>query len=476
MSTLNCPQCQASLSLRDWPRNRYWTCPFCGLDGVSLPKSAAPGDVDIDDTAEADCAPWDRDAPEVRPLPRGSGLQVIAAEAEQLVVLLPPERLPDRSLWFPILSFVAAAGSLCFAWQAMLQGGSRLLLLVTGMMWLAIWAKGRKILQWTDRQTLLSIAPDRIVLQSTIAFVRESCELAVDPQTVCEPYLKEVAARPSQPAVTIRNSDGMLVLGMHLSGAEQRWLIREIRDRLRSDPLSLTAEMTLARADTAPDLHGIDDHFSPLPASALPTNSPVRILEQGAEGFRLDFAMRDIQNRQYRPDLLALSGLCVLVVILGVGGVIVAVREAPETALLSLLLLLGLPFVLALLKWIVFQFLGRVTLRLTAEELVCTWSVGPLRRRSVLPLRDIRAMLVGAAECDLVPRYASCMEDRIPGFRLTGGILIVTHNRTVRVNSSAELEIATQIAGLVKGQVESWGLSLPAYWVAVPSTAAGVDA
>lgn len=473
MSNFECPHCHAILSLRDWFPSRYWTCPFCGEDGVSL----------LDREAPADGAGWthrlcstgslEPSAGLVRPLPRGSELQVVSADAERLVLMLPSERLRDRALWLPIVSLVAAAVSISFALQAMQQGGHRLWLLGAGTMCLAVWAKGRDLPRMTQRRTLISIDPNRVVLQATTAFAREKSELAINLQTSCELCEQVISSGRSEPAVKIGNEDGLIVLGMKLSGGERAWLIREIRDRLPRVRTTVAEEEAIPASQDASDSRPVADDFPALPVSALPADSCIQVVTNGAEELTLQFGMGDICPPEYRSDRLALAGVCALLVILVGFGVICVVRDASQTALLSLLLLLSVPFVLKVVKWTLFLLLGRVTLQLTAEELVVRWSVGPFRRRTVVPLREIRAVLVGAAEYDGAPRCDSPLVDRIPNFRMPGGILIVTRTRTVVVNSMAQLGCAAQIGGLLKGKLESWGLSLPFDWIAVPSITVG---
>ncbi|MFN9374744.1 MAG: hypothetical protein ACK6D3_22890 [Planctomycetaceae bacterium] len=477
-----CPRCRAQLDLETLAQSQATTCPFCEGDVSALLAGWQP---DIPERYEPRVIPSAEDAGHLlRPLPTGSRLQVVQSGQDQLVIFIASGGSGGTSLWWfslfftTILVFITAVFLFALAAPGQrVQGNPFVAYLVLGLFWLIALGLGWMAVRLKFSQTLLAVDPQRVVLKTILFGRTRQQELSLETGAECG--LREAYSVNDVPvyAIEVGNGEDSVRFGTNLEPEDKEWLLDEIQHRLGSSgrasgPGTVRAELA---GDVVSGLHLTpeparfrqierSEDVAPLLPSQLPPETPIRLLEETPQC--LSFRFPAMPNRLMRI-VVPLFILAFMSVWMAGAGFIAWQRWGGGMAfgvVGSVMPLLMLALGMIPVGGALFLGFGRTTVRLTRDEFLCRWSLGPFGRQWGLPVSDIECIYL-ERDREGARNRQDAESRRVNSRKTSGGIVVAAPNRIVVVAPFAEAGFSRQVAGLIKAQLASWGRTVPVQWV-----------
>ena len=478
-----CPRCHARLDLDTLRETGAQSCPFCETDVSALlnqwqgeePIGRMEGGAGDSRTA----ADQTGGAVLVRPLPPGSGLQVVQSGSGRLVLFIPPGGIGGKSLWGFAIFFTAVLTFITGVFVMILVSGPAqkqespaVMLPVLGIFWLIALGVWWGAVRMRYSRTLLSVDAERVVLQTTVFGKSRQDELLVGSDTECS--LSEAYSVNDVPVYRIQVSspDKNLGFGTNLSPDDKDWLVDQIESIIRS---SSTAGLEGGDDESGPDtamlLEGAGRerpvHYAtqevrpsavPLSPGELPGDSPIQVEDDRPD--LLQFTFPALQNATARRAIPAVILAFMGVWLFSVGSFAWMMwnQGGPFAGLFLFVPLLMLAFGTLPLFAALSALWGRTTVRLTPEVLECLWAIGPLRYRRSMAVEQIETILLGGLKAQRrVPtgRAARRLEQR----RDAGGCAVTGGGKLLLVAPFSEPGMSRQLAGLLLWRLAGWGRS-----------------
>lgn len=477
-----CPRCRAQLDLETLAQSQATTCPFCEGDVSALLSGWQP---DIPERYEPRVIPSAEDAGHLlRPLPTGSRLQVVQSGQDQLVIFIASGGSGGTSLWWfslfftTILVFITAVFLFALAAPGQrVQGNPFVAYLVLGLFWLIALGLGWMAVRLKFSQTLLAVDPQRVVLKTILFGRTRQQELSLETGAECG--LREAYSVNDVPvyAIEVGNGEDAVRFGTNLEPEDKEWLLDEIQHRLGSSgrasgPGTVRAELA---GDVVSGLHLTpeparfrqierSEDVAPLLPSQLPPETPIRLLEETPQC--LSFRFPAMPNRLMRVviPLVTLGFMGVWMTL--VGGIAGPMWQAGQWGIPGQIMGMAmLAFGLIPMGMALVVAFGRITVRLTREELWCRASLGPFGRQRAIPVSEIEVMYL-TRDVSIQPRQLLQEHPRPNRLKGTSGAIVVAAvDQSLVVASTAESSFSRQVAGLLRHRIESWGQRLPVEWV-----------
>ena len=477
-----CPRCHARLDVELLRDTGAHTCPFCDADVSAELETEATFEA-VTESGRSDA--WRSDAPAVgsrlvRPLPPESRLQVVQAEGGRLVLFLPPGGRGGSSLWGFAIFFTAVLALITggflmalMAGPAQPQGNPVVMVAMLGVFWMVVLGVWWGVLKMRYQRTLLSVDPERIVLQTTLFGKTRQQELPVLDTTECS--LEEAYSVNEVPVYRVRvaNEHQSLRFATNLDQHDKDWLVDQIEMMLGNSPMAgSTAEAPL---DSDPPLDS--DHrplavrlssgallsreghalgVAPLSPGELPVKSVIRILEDRPD--RLSFSCPLMPSPVAR---VIIPG--VVLVFLGswmAGVVAMTWRNWQQGGVFLIGSLFSLFMLATALIPIVASLLlafGRTTVRLTRDLLECDWGWGPFRFQRSMAVDSIEAIVLGGQTAEANPQIGPSVQRPRVGQTERAGCAVTGAGRWLLIAPFADRDLSRQVAGLLWGKLQSWG-------------------
>ena len=411
----------------------------------------------------------------LQPLPRDSRIEIVEASPERLVLCLPPAWRfhPGKLVSCGVgIGFVLVM----FLWLVLAafhdpMGPVFVLIVGLGGMSLPLaflyWLVTQEIPSLL-RQILISLDAERLVLQTTWLRKTHRQELRITPQSQCRLALLSSYANQRWPPykIVFEGEGQQLSITSFLTDSEQEWLVRQFQTLLPSggEPVPPDGSVTppIPFSPTPPPATGPEVSRSEFLARATPGQVLLERTPESRGLYQKSLERNDLPGRsdirivQDTPELLEFvlplqhgwEWLPVSVLTLIVGGVLLAWHPLVT----PLGLMYGLPFLL----WFLYFMLGRVTVRVTREQVVCEWaSCGTLLsgRLKVAELESVGVGLVVVLRRLQAIHHPLAGDPKSPG----DGCWLGARKRRLELARYSEPELSLQVVGLILGRLEAWG-------------------
>jgi len=415
----------------------------------------------------------------LRPLPEGSRLQVLQADADQLVVFIPPGGNACNPLGWQALLFFAFllffTVGLGGSWHA--ANPKSVLWLGYPLVWLGWmgwYQQFREVLELKFARTILTVNQQRVILKKILFGHSRQRELSLAKGTECRLCQDFAIHEVLVHSVRVQHETTGLDIGTNLAQDDKEWLEAEIQDRLKS--MGFAADSVTTPAVVAPPesaspgfgpapeplaRDGQSEEVPPLLPSQLPPGSPIRLLEETPERLSFWFPVKP------NPFKRVLVTLCFLLIGLPWGAAACGFGRpnlgaaGPFGPLDRADTIVFLTFAIILIGWAMYIAFGRTTICLTQDEFLCRWSLGRLGRQRVLPVSKLKVIYLRRD----FPGAGDPLGAMFPSIPNMGGIIVATRCPIVIVALTAESSFSRQVAGLLRHQLETWGHPVPVRWV-----------
>ncbi len=433
-----CPTCRADLEDDLVASTGSAVCPFCGAD-VSAMYAETPGtdaewSLDSSTTADNRIGALDE-----RP-PRDSKIEVVESSSERFVVVVPP-------------GGKSAAGIGCFAvaWNGFMTVFTSFLVaatvggqddvpvfayLLVGLFWIIGLGFAYAWVRASYMKTFLLLERDRLAVQRVLfgtKWVRKT-KLTAESRARLESSYSE----NDNPVYHVQvDGDGRSEsFGLRLGDDEKEWFVRRINGFLHGPEEAVVhgGRQALRRVEKQEITHGVE----PLAPFSLPTGSVVRIDDRFVDGLR--FSLPLLHGGMFSGCSWGCGGVG-LVWVTFCSLVAFVAADWPSRLVPVFMAFPGTLFLLASLafRW------GRIQVTVDGEALRARWHSGPVGWSKSLPVESIRA--VGLGEVMVTKSNGRTTNSVV-------GCLVKTENESLPLTVNHGEEIAREVAGLVRYELE----------------------
>jgi hypothetical protein len=432
MPDFTCPACHADIEPDLVERTGQARCPFCGADlsNLGLPEPAmadVPGE--MPDAAET--PPTGESTRALAPVPAGSRIRIVESTADRLVLFIPPGGKNLIGLGFFALVwnlFLTVFTSLWIvgAVRGVNQGPKAPLVEIIpffGLFWAAGLGMGWFWLRGRFERTFLLLDRERIVIQRILLGRKRLDETALG--TAPRAALVESYQQNDKPVnrVEVTGANKAAKFGTALGDDEKDWLVDWINDFLGvptgDEPKDAEKEDDEPDDDEADEADGDAPVRASSPISGDPIGARFRDAadapgESSADADEPGSSDTLVVVVESTPERLHFwyaiapgspMRIFASLFLLAIGGILFAIVgytawNAFQGPLDFSRIVNGLYFLpfgalgLVIVAFALFIAFGRTTIDLTREQLVCQWSVGPVRYARRLPTASLHSVRV----------------------------------------------------------------------------------